>query len=712
MFPRLLFFVLVTLPCFGQNIIRGPYLQLAGPSQITLRFRTDVPAALKVRVKTGATSKIYAHSSVSSEHTFLLDSLQANTMYYYQIGTTFNGAIQDSTQFFITAPIVGAKEKVKFGVIGDMYPGATQLKVFEALKKYKSLLDYQFMLTLGDNVYSGASDNDYQQNFFKVYSVGNFLKQVPVFSALGNHDYDGSGRIQDANTMAYFQNFDLPTKGQLGGISSNSEAYYSFDYANIHFISLDTEGFGPDGKRLIDDNSIQMKWLINDLESSKMPWKIVYFHHPPFTKGTYDSDVVPILTLVRQKLVPIFEKYKVDLVLNGHSHVYERSKPITNFIGNSNEFNSLTHWTQNSSGKYDNSINSCPYFFSSADTAKNGVVYVVNGVGGATGTKRVDALHKVMQYSIDQIGGFMYFEIQDNRLDAKFLTENGDNSDRFTIFKDVVNNSTLTKSMHYLDKMILTAPWQGDYVWSNGEKTQKIEISPKQNTTFQVTDANKCISYSYQINVIFPDTDADGVFDNVDQCLNTPMGQKVDTNGCADSQKDTDGDGLMDDKDDCPTIINPGPPIISISKGIDLSTSGVGSYQWFYNGQLIASATQPNYKAIQSGQYTVQMKSPQGCISPMSTAISVVITGINEESSIQIYPNPFKDQIQIDLPLLSAKSYSLSLYDIRGTLLKDQFIDKRSSVIQLKTLPIGSYMLLIQSLTTPEFQLMKLFKIE
>ncbi|MHA8050467.1 metallophosphoesterase [Aquirufa sp. ROCK-SH2] len=709
--PRLLLFTLLSFSGLGQNIIRGPYLQLAGPTQMTLRFRTDIPSMMHVRVSAGIYfNRIYSNDLSIIDHTFLLDSLKPNMKYYYQIGTSKNFSTQDSTQFFTTAPVIGTNEKMKFGVIGDMYPGSTQLKVFEALKKHKGNSDYQFMLTLGDNVYSGATDADYQQNFFNVYSVGNFLKQVPIYTALGNHDYDYTSRVQDDKTIAYFTNFDLPSKGQFGGIPSHSEAFYSYDYANIHFISLDTEGIGKDGKRLTDDNSDQVNWLLRDLASTKMPWKIVYFHHPPFTKGTYDSDVVSLLTLVRQKLVPIFEKYKVDLVLNGHSHVYERSKPLTNFTGISNGFDAKINWTQASSGKYDNSLQSCPYMFSSADTAKNGVVYVVNGVGGATGRKRTDAPHKVMQYSVDQIGGFMYFEIEDNRLDAKFITENGDNLDRFTIFKDVPNQVSVTKSINYLDKVILTAPWKGDYLWTNGEKNKNIEVSPKQNTSFSVVDANKCLSYTYQINVIFPDTDSDGVTDNIDQCLNTPKGQKVDANGCADSQKDTDGDGIMDDKDDCPNIVNPKAPVISTSNGFDLTTLGGANYQWFYNGQAISSATQSNFKALNSGQYTVQLKSQQGCISPISAAVSVIITATKEEKVFLIYPNPFESNLTISLPENMDKKANLSLYNLLGVEVYSKDSIPNQYNVNLEHLPAGIYILKIQFLGNPDFWVQKMLK--
>jgi predicted MPP superfamily phosphohydrolase len=527
---------------------------MVGHNQVTLKFRTDVSSSAKVLIQTkNGKSRLIRHSASTTNHSFLLDSLLPNTKYFYQIGFQNGEFIADSTQFFFTAPLPNSTEKIRFGVIADMFPGATQEKVFRTFRKIKGEKDFQFLLTLGDNVYVGANDKDYQLNFFDVYAKGNFLKQVPLFTALGNHDYDGvSNRVHDSPAVTYFSAFSLPTKAELGGIPSGSEAYYSFDYGNIHLISVDTEGFGKDGLRLIDDNSLQRKWLLEDLAKTKSTWKILFFHHPPFTKGTYDSDAVSLLSLIRQKLVPIFEKYKVDLVLNGHSHVYERSKPITNFTGSSDDFDPLIHWSQSSSGKYDGGKNACPYFFSSSDSSKNGVIYVVNGVAGATGKRRANAPHRAMEFMVDQVGGFMNFEVQGNRLDALFYDEDGQNLDRFTVFKDLPRKSTETKTLNYLDKLSIEAPWQGDFVWSTGDKTAKIVVSPKESSTFTVRDVQNCLSHQVQVNVVFPDTDGDGLRDDLDKCPNTIKGQKVDAQGCADAQKDTDGDGITDDLDKCP----------------------------------------------------------------------------------------------------------------------------------------------------------------
>ena len=104
---------------------------------------------------------------------------------------------------------------------------------------------------------------------------------------------------------------------------SETEHFYSFNYANIHFISLDsiTANRRPDGR--------MATWLAKDLAAVTATWTIVLFHHPPYTKGSHDSDSKTDsggrLGDMRRNLLPILEEGGVDLVLCGHSHSYERS---------------------------------------------------------------------------------------------------------------------------------------------------------------------------------------------------------------------------------------------------------------------------------------------------------------------------------------------------------------------------------------------------
>lgn len=499
-------YLLLTLTshAWGQKVIRGPYLQMAGPTTMTVRFRTDGPVNSEVSIGTDA--KTYTRTKKTgtsgSEHTILLDSLSPSKTYYYKVKTGTN-TLGDSTYFFKTAPAVGSSEKFRFWSLGDMYAGLAQERVYEAFLKYNGTNYANFLMTVGDNSYKGGTDLGYQLDFFDVYQKGTFLRQSALFMGIGNHDYGTFPQIQDNPDMGYYQIFDLPTRGELGGIPSRSEAYYSFDYASTHFVSLDSFARGRDGKLLTDPGSEQLEWLIKDLQNTKQRWKIVYFHHPPYTKGTYDSDVWANLTQPRLVVTPILEKYGVDVVLSGHSHVYERSKPIKGFTGVASEFNPAVHFTQTSSGKYNASANSCPYLFTT-NQASNGVIYVVNGVGGATGAMRANAPHPVMETSQPGIGGSMIFEIEGGRLDAKFLTENGTITDQFTIFKDLIVTDPAAVTVNYQGLVNLTAPWQGKYVWNTGDKTRVIQKNPIETQKFTVKDPQNCLQTNFQVNVMAP----------------------------------------------------------------------------------------------------------------------------------------------------------------------------------------------------------------
>lgn len=499
-------YLLLTLTshAWGQKVIRGPYLQMAGPTTMTVRFRTDGPVDAEVSIGTDA--KTYTRTKKTgtsgSEHTILLDSLSPSKTYYYRVKTGTN-TLGDSTYFFKTAPVIGSNEKFRFWSLGDMYPGGTQDRVYEAYLKFNGANYTNFLLTVGDNTYNGGSDGGFQSNFFDVYQKGTFLRQSAIFMGVGNHDYDGYARVQDNPDMGYYQIFNMPTKGELGGIPSGSEAYYSYDYGNVHFISLDSYATGRDGKLVTDPSSEQMAWLLKDLQSTKQRWKIVYFHHSPYTKGTYDSDVWENLKQPRLVLTPVLEKYGVDVVVSGHSHVYERSKPIKGFTGIAAEFNPAVHWTQNTSGKYNATANSCPYIFKSS-LSTNGVVYVVNGVGGATGAMRPSAPHPAMETSQPGVGGSVIFEIEGERLDAKFLTENRIITDQFTIFKDLIVTDPAAVTVNYQGLVNLTAPWQGEYVWNTGDKTRVIQKNPIETQKFTVKDPQNCLQTNFQVNVMAP----------------------------------------------------------------------------------------------------------------------------------------------------------------------------------------------------------------
>lgn len=127
-------------------------------------------------------------------------------------------------------------------------------------------------------------------------TIKDLLKITKFYPALGNHE---------RNSHLYFDNFELP----------NNERWYTVDIGNIHFIVLDTN---PKIKK----DSKQYKWLKNDLENikSNIKYKIAIFHHPPFSSGPHREDEKGL----RKSIVPLFEKYGLDIAFSGHDHIYER----------------------------------------------------------------------------------------------------------------------------------------------------------------------------------------------------------------------------------------------------------------------------------------------------------------------------------------------------------------------------------------------------
>ena len=155
------------------------------------------------------------------------------------------------------------------------------------------------VLQCGDLVNRGYIYSQWERLFFT--PARPLIDHVPIYPALGNHE---------RNAEYYFQYFSLP----------RTESWYSFEYGNAHFVVLDSN------EDHLTEGSPQVEWLIEDLKASNATWKFVSFHHPPFTAGGnyYTTRRIRLKNLLH----PVFEKFGVDIVFNGHDHNYERSRPI------------------------------------------------------------------------------------------------------------------------------------------------------------------------------------------------------------------------------------------------------------------------------------------------------------------------------------------------------------------------------------------------
>jgi hypothetical protein len=331
------------------------------------------------------------------------------------------------------------------------------------------------------------------------------LKNHKIYSTPGNHDYANTAARQNDHAVPYYDVYTMPTAAEIGGVASGTEAYYSFNIGDIHFLALDAYGKENSSTRLYDTSGAQVIWIKSDLAANTKKWTIAFWHHPPYTKGSHDSDTETELIGIRENFIRILERNGVDLIICGHSHDYERSYLLKGYYKTAAanpalsevDFNAALHTASQSSAKYDNSTNSCPYTYASGKT-QHGTVYVVAGSAGADGGVKANYPHNAFPFSQDD-GGMLYFEVDNNRLDAKFIRRDGAIADKFTILKDV--NVTASYNTTVGTPVTLTASWPGSHVWSNSSTASSISVTPATvgSTNYTVTDSYGCVTDHFTV---------------------------------------------------------------------------------------------------------------------------------------------------------------------------------------------------------------------
>ncbi|MDR6567415.1 MULTISPECIES: purple acid phosphatase family protein [Chitinophaga] len=496
----------VTKAPIAAKLIRGPYLQAAGTQQMLIRWRTDASARSRVKYGT-APDKLDQQAddaNLVTEHKVLLTNLQPNTRYYYSIGGYKDVLQGNADNYFMTLPEAGKTDLYRIAALGDCGDGSpNQQLVKEQLVKYLGNNYLNAWILLGDNAYPNGTDAEYQSKFFNVYK-DDLLKKYPLFPAPGNHDYHdtdiSAAFAQQSHQTNYYQNFSMPSEGESGGLPSHSASFYSFDIGNIHFLSLDSYGKEDSAYRLYDTTGPQVTWIKKDLAANKNKgWVIAYWHHPPYTMGSHNSDEEDELVHIRENFIRILERNGVDLVLNGHSHDYERSRMIKGHYGPANSFDPAKHNVSNSSGRYDGGNNSAPYIKDSIRTT--GTVYVVSGSAGKLGGKQTVYPHNAMYFADAEHGGSSILEIQDNRLDLKWICADGTIRDQFTMMKNVNRNTDIRIKKG--EAATLTASFIGTYKWNNRkETTRSITVTPTASTTkYTVADAYNNVKDTFTVYV-------------------------------------------------------------------------------------------------------------------------------------------------------------------------------------------------------------------
>ncbi|MEN8260288.1 MAG: metallophosphoesterase family protein [Pseudomonadota bacterium] len=411
----------------AEDLIRGPFLQQATHDSIRILWRTDQSTGSEIQygTKKGNLTKSVVDPASIKNHEVVLSGLRPDTKYYYAVigegGTLLAG--DDAKHFFVTSPVPGTPKATRIWVIGDSgTANANVAAVRDSYEKFTGSRRTDVWLMLGDNAYVNGTDSEYQKAVFNMFPE--MLAKAPLWPTLGNHD----GRSADSGNQSgpYYDIFSLPKRGEAGGIPSGTEAYYAFDFGNIHFISLDSF----DSSR--SKSGAMLTWLENDLAATDQDWIIAFWHHPPYSKGSHDSDTESNMVDMRKNALPILESYGVDLVLSGHSHSYERSFLLDGHYGSSGTLNNGMildegNGQKNGDGAYLKT--------QTGPLANVGAVYTVAGSAGKTSGGDLD--HPAMTVSLNKLGSVV-LDVANDRLDAKFIDNTGKILDYFTIEKESV----------------------------------------------------------------------------------------------------------------------------------------------------------------------------------------------------------------------------------------------------------------------------------
>lgn len=429
-------------------IARGPYLQLATPYSMFVVWRTPTnieptvrfglsPAKLDrvvkgndIIVKYSTTNRVLPGPRIGRLHSApqglwqyeaRIPGLRPDTQYYYAI---FDGELrltpEDSSYHFRTHPIKGARRPMRIWVVGDSGTGregqsSVHLSMLYHTQREKRPLD--FYLHLGDMAYAKGRDVEFQTRFFEIYD--STLRHIVCWPTMGNHE--GATSRGTNGIGPYYDAYVLPTRAEAGGVASGLEAFYSFDYGRAHFICLDSHDLDrrPTG--------LMARWLKQDLEKAKADWIIAFFHHPPYTKGSHDSDREKQLIEMRTHIMPILEWGGVDLVLTGHSHIYERSMLMDGAYATPTVAEYVILDDREGDPRADG-----PYQKSAGINPHEGNIQIVAGHGGAN-IRRKGTMPVMRKIILEH--GSVIIDIDGDTLTGMMIDKYGEERDRFGLVK-------------------------------------------------------------------------------------------------------------------------------------------------------------------------------------------------------------------------------------------------------------------------------------
>lgn len=381
----------------GSTLRRHPYLQSMTQTSSIVAWTSIGGSATKVRIAASPsgpwqeypaaselfpTSRTYATVDYTA-HAAAITGLEPDRAYCYEVW--LDGAAV-ATGLELQTAWSGAERAVRVLAFGDSGNNSPEQ---HALRDGFMQQEFDVFLHLGDMAYGDGTFVEFEERVFGVYR--DFMHRVPSFPTIGNHEY-GSPKAQPYLDVYYLFEQALRAEDQ--------ERYYSFDYGNVHFVSLDSNGEMLTPITLDFDDQMtddMIDWLAADLEKSHADWKIAFFHHPPFSLYEGRGDNVQVINLI----MPALERGGVDLVLVGHDHHYVRSLPVRG---------------------------ECK-----VPGGKRSIPYIVVGSGGAGLTPAVNPDDWYVDTKYDQKHAYLSLAVQGCHAVGRALTADGQKVDSFEL---------------------------------------------------------------------------------------------------------------------------------------------------------------------------------------------------------------------------------------------------------------------------------------
>ncbi len=262
------------------------------------------PALTKNAPRTRAVTESFELRGIHSHfHSAVVKSLTPNTLYMYRVGSG-----EHWSEWFHIRTAGKAGEKFSFIYMGDVQQGMRSFWPRMIREAYLKAPDARLVMYAGDIVNRGLNDHEWGELF---YGGGFIHGSIPAMPSPGNHEHADNAEGVNVITPLWRAQYNLPENGPAG----LEETVYFTDIQGVRFISLNSQEIWFGNEKM----QRQIEWLHQVLSNNPNKWTIITFHHPVHSVSARRDN-----KNLREKFQPIFEQYKVDMVLQGHDHAYAR----------------------------------------------------------------------------------------------------------------------------------------------------------------------------------------------------------------------------------------------------------------------------------------------------------------------------------------------------------------------------------------------------